>query len=88
MTSLSYRSCCAVFQQLEIDYTIGMPHPVAALDLREAPIIRMCAALTVSSQPHLWSTMANTSVALPIYSFRRTTACVRLAPILLVKPAG
>ena len=37
-----------MFQQLEIDYTIGMPHPVAAMDLKEAPIIRMCAATSMT----------------------------------------
>ncbi len=34
---------CAVFQQLELDYTIAPTHPVAHLDLKEAPVIRMCA---------------------------------------------
>ena len=38
---------CAVFQQLENDYTIGVPHPVAALDLKEAPIIRMYVAWAI-----------------------------------------
>ena len=33
-----------MFQQLELDYTIAPTHPVAKLDLKEAPVIRMCAA--------------------------------------------
>ena len=38
------RACVrpAVFQQLELDYTLGAPHPRAGLtDLTEVPIVRM-----------------------------------------------
>ena len=48
-----HESLFAVFQQLEIDYMIGMPHPVAITDLREAPIIRMCAISFIHMVPEI-----------------------------------
>ena len=30
-----------MFQQLELDYTLGKPHPRAPTDLREVPIMRL-----------------------------------------------
>ena len=39
---LALARCDTVFQQLELDYTLGVPHPrMGQTDLLEVPIVRM-----------------------------------------------